>query len=150
MVDYRCLNAWRKNYKVFLYKYIDQLSEVVVLLEGKLLTYKKTFNSSLSKMNIHLLSQVWIKIIVQFDSEFFLEIITTTPTAQKMKFSTKDFFSKCDQIRTILRIWSHLLKKSLMENFIFHAVQPYLVIFLLAYFNLNIWTLPIRFVLEDL
>ena len=33
-------------------------------------------------------------------------------TAQKMKFSIKDFFSK-------LRIWSHLLKKSLMENFHF-------------------------------
>ena len=31
----------------------------------------------------------------------------------------KDFFSKCDQIRSFLRIWSHLLKKSLMENFIF-------------------------------
>ena len=30
-----------------------------------------------------------------------------------------DFFSKCDQIRRKLRIWSHLLKKSLMENFIF-------------------------------
>ena len=43
-------------------------------------------------------------------------------TAQKMKFSIKDFFSKCDQIRKKLRIWSHLLKKSLMENFIFCAV----------------------------
>ena len=31
---------------------------------------------------------------------------------QKMKFSNKNFFSKCDQIRTFLRIWSHLLKKS--------------------------------------
>ena len=31
----------------------------------------------------------------------------------------KDIFSKCDQIRSFLRIWSHLLKKSLMENFIF-------------------------------
>ena len=40
-------------------------------------------------------------------------------TAQKMKFSIMDFFSKCDQIRRKLRIWSHLLKKSLMENFIF-------------------------------
>ena len=29
------------------------------------------------------------------------------------------FFSKCDQIRSFLWIWSHLLKKSLMENFIF-------------------------------
>ena len=43
-------------------------------------------------------------------------------TAQNMKFSIKDFFSKCDQIRRFLRIWSHLLKKSLMENFMFCAV----------------------------
>ena len=35
-----------------------------------------------------------------------------------MKFSFKAFFSKCDQIRSFLLIWSHLLKKSLMENFI--------------------------------
>ena len=39
-----------------------------------------------------------------------------------MKFSIQDFFSKCDQIRKKLRIWSHLLKKSWMENFIFCAV----------------------------
>ena len=43
-------------------------------------------------------------------------------TAQKKKFSIKYFFSKCDQIRSFLRIWSHLLKKSLMENFIFCAL----------------------------
>ena len=43
-------------------------------------------------------------------------------TAQKIKFSIKDFFSKCDQIRRKLRIWSHLLKKSLMESFIFCAL----------------------------
>ena len=36
-----------------------------------------------------------------------------------MKFSIKDFCSKCDQIRSFLGIWSHLLEKSLMENFIF-------------------------------
>ena len=36
-----------------------------------------------------------------------------------MNFFIKDFFSKCDQIRSFLRIWSDLLKKSLMENFIF-------------------------------
>ena len=46
-----------------------------------------------------------------------------TYTAQKMKFSIKDFFSKCDQIRSLLRIWSHLLKKSLTENFIICAVH---------------------------
>ena len=43
-------------------------------------------------------------------------------TAKKMKFSIKDFFSKCDQIHSFLRIWSHLLKKSLIENSIFCAV----------------------------
>ena len=40
---------------------------------------------------------------------------------QKMKFSIKDFYSKYDRIRRKLRIWSHLLQKSLMEN-IFCAV----------------------------
>ena len=44
-----------------------------------------------------------------------------------MKFSIKDFFSKCDQIRSFLRIWLNLLKKSLMENFIFSVVSPVLV-----------------------
>ena len=39
-----------------------------------------------------------------------------------MKFSIKDFLSKCDQIRSFLRIWSDLLKKSLIENFIFCAM----------------------------
>ena len=33
-----------------------------------------------------------------------------------------DFFSRCDQIRSFPRIWLHLLKKSLVENFIFCAV----------------------------
>ena len=39
-----------------------------------------------------------------------------------MKFFIKDFFSKCDQILRKLRIWLHLLKKSLMENSIVCAV----------------------------
>ena len=41
-------------------------------------------------------------------------------TAQKLKLSIKDFFSKCDQK---LRIWSQLLKKSLIEIFIFCVVR---------------------------
>ena len=44
-------------------------------------------------------------------------------TAQRMKFSIKDFFSKCDQIRSFLRMSPHLLKKTLMENFIFCVVS---------------------------
>ena len=39
-----------------------------------------------------------------------------------MKFSIKNIFSKCDEIGSFLRSRSHLLKKSLMENFIFCAV----------------------------
>ena len=50
--------------------------------------------------------------------------------AQKMKFSIKDFFSNCDQIESFLWIWSYLLKKSLMENFIFCVVFSWQV---------NIW-----------
>ena len=41
----------------------------------------------------------------------------------KIEFSIKDFFSNCNQIPSFLRIWSHLLNKSLMENFIFGAVS---------------------------
>ena len=46
-----------------------------------------------------------------------------------MKFSIKDFFSKCDQISRKLRIWSYLLKKSLTENFIFCAVKTSVFLF---------------------
>ena len=61
-------------------------------------------------------------------------------TAQKMKFSIKDFFSKCDQIRRNLQNWSHLLKKSLMENFIFCAENYWMVqnipVFQLSFFGI--------------
>ena len=40
-----------------------------------------------------------------------------------MKVAVEDFFSQCDQRRSFLRIWSHFLKKSLMENFNFRTVQ---------------------------
>ena len=52
-----------------------------------------------------------------------LDLSIKVCTAQKMKFSVKDFFSKCDPIRRRLQIWSHLLKKSLMENCIFCVVM---------------------------
>ena len=44
-------------------------------------------------------------------------------TAQKMKFFIKDFSSEYDQIRSLMRIWPYLPEKSLMENFIFSAVE---------------------------
>ena len=39
-----------------------------------------------------------------------------------MKFFIKDFFTKCDQICSLLRVCSHLLKKSIKENFSFCVV----------------------------
>ena len=47
-----------------------------------------------------------------------------TDTVQKMVFSNKNFFSKCDQIRRKLQIVSHLPKKSWMENLIFVQCHP--------------------------
>ena len=51
-----------------------------------------------------------------------MELLAVNYITQKMKFSIKDFSSKSDQIRSFLWIWSHLLNKSLMKNFIFCAV----------------------------
>ena len=51
-----------------------------------------------------------IRIIITWEGNLF---------AQKMKFSIKDIFIKCDQIHSFLHILSYLLKKSLMENLIF-------------------------------
>ena len=46
-----------------------------------------------------------------------------------------DFSSKCDQIRRKLRIWPHLLKKSLMENFFFLQSQFINKFLKFEYFN---------------
>ena len=62
------------------------------------------------------LTENLLKISVSLSGKYY--------TTQKMKFSIKAFFSKCDQIRSFQRIWSHILKKSLIENFIFSAVLP--------------------------
>ena len=49
-------------------------------------------------------------------------------TAQKkMMFSIKDFFRKFDQTRSFMRIWSHLPRKSLMENYVFCRVFDIIV-----------------------
>ena len=50
-----------------------------------------------------------------------------------MKFSIKNSFSKCDQICKILLMWSHLLKKFLMEIFLcvcvwWSLIQPATII----------------------
>ena len=61
------------------------------------------------------------KNIKSFISSLTMTILIIT--AQKMKFSIQNFFCKRDRSRRKLRSWSHLLKKSLMENFIICAVN---------------------------
>ena len=53
--------------------------------------------------------------------------------------SLKDFFSKCDQIGSFLQIWSHLLKKSLIENLGFGAVIFSINITALQVFSFELW-----------
>ena len=56
-------------------------------------------------------------------AKFYLLHKIAVTLHKKIKFSIKDFFGKCDQICSFLRIWLHLLNESLMENFIFCAVS---------------------------
>ena len=51
-----------------------------------------------------------------------------THIAQKMKYSINDFVSKFGQIRSFLVIWSHLLRKTLMENYIFLSCDNIFII----------------------
>ena len=75
----------------------------------------KTFNKNISYGNVRLIDHIFCFDVLKHKIRIVIH-------CTKMKFSIKDFFSKCDQIRSFLRIWSHLLKKSLMENFIFCPV----------------------------
>ena len=65
---------------------------------------------------------LWLSLSVPSD---FSKVMILFHTAQKMKSSIKDLFSKCDQIRRTLWICLHLLKESLIENFIFFAVPRF-------------------------
>ena len=59
------------------------------------------------------------------DGTNFLFEILLTDTAQKMKFFFYNFFSKRDQIRSFLWIWSHFLKKSLIGKRHFLCIVIY-------------------------
>ena len=70
--------------------------------------------------------QSWIQIIFSNASKIVM-IATSRPLAlnKKLKFSVKNFSSKCDRISIFLQIFSHLLKKSLTENFIFLGLKTF-------------------------
>ena len=65
----------------------------------------------------------WNNLNVKKHWVYFVIRISYIKRSTKNEFSMKDFFCKCDQIRRKLRIWSQLLKKSLMENVGFCAVK---------------------------
>ena len=95
-------------------------------------------------MKILLFKIYYIKIRIHNRNEWFIsrQVVTVIPLS-KIRFQMKpsqiftdrkDFFSECDQILSFLRIWSHLQKKYLMENFIFCAVTILKVIGIVKYF----------------
>ena len=68
------------------------------------------------------LQYLWL-IVVSGKCWSFTLYLLDRSTAQKMTFSIKDFLTKCDQIRRFLRVWSHLLSKSLMKSLLFCVVK---------------------------
>ena len=117
------------HWDIYLFKFRACHSRLIMI-------YKSISMSVFSKyfsLNVHHLNDSiyrWnCSIILKWKNKHeCLGIKIITHTAQKMKISIEDFFSKCDQIRSKLRIWSHLLRKSLMKNFIFCAVSILVVI----------------------
>ena len=60
------------------------------------------------KVLLLVLSTLSLAFLSNFTQDFLMikdDMIKDAISAQKMKFSIKDFFSKCDQIRRKLWIW---------------------------------------------
>ena len=95
------------NIRVFLGKIRQKLHASLILC-------KKKYVYQISAENLVSKEKVTGKETNHFNSKY---------TAQKWKFSIKDFFSKCDlRIHCKLRIWSYLLKKILNGKLLFCAV----------------------------
>ena len=91
-------------------KAFDSLSRELIIAKH----YPRGFDLKLLRLGFNYLSTR--KQRVKFSNTCSSSSEISYDTGQKMKFSIKDCFGKCDQIRSFLRIWSHLLKKSLMET----------------------------------
>ena len=90
-------------------KYLEQIQTLV---------FQKNFKSR---------SLIWFLVL-----GFRKRYLKLNYTAKKIKISIKDSSTKCDQIRSFLRVWSHSLEKSLTENFSFCAV------FVMHFFKLKL------------
>ena len=137
------------------------------VVESRTFLFKNLLNRPVEKLTINTLdrfhtlfccfyywlwtSKCWLSVIEQKQHLQFSFLYT----ARKLKFSITDFFSKCDQIRRKLRIWLHLLKKSLMEAFVFCAVLNMFYIKFLKefhygfclYFTIEHFDLPFKILL---
>ena len=56
------------------------------------------------------------KTVDKWNKQAKKQLKTGSITPHKKKFSITDVFSKCDQIHSFLRIWYHLLEKSIIGN----------------------------------
>ena len=111
--------AWYQDHEVFrsTMRNSDKIQTIDIITTSQLRMFFNTlhlvrFTPLVSFFTIFFLGGIWKE----------TSSLKWVDTAQKTKFSIKDFLTKYDQIRSFLRIWSHSLKKSLMENFIFCTV----------------------------
>ena len=123
-LNLNCCNVYHN----FIRKYLTQINLfLLIFMTGFFISLKPYFRVKCWALSFESISFRDLINFSNFSNNFqyiFIEYcLGVAFTAQKMKFSIKDFFSKYDQIRKKLRIWSHLLKKCLMENLIFCAVS---------------------------
>ena len=105
-----------------------------VSTEWKNSTKSKGKGRFMNNFSIFILSKWYLYFEHEFDFKIIGKIYETCSlwslhlklvgTAQKIKFSIRDFSRKCDQIRSFWRICSHLLRKSWWKTscFFFFAV----------------------------
>ena len=69
---------------------------------------------------------VYFRIIINTKSrDISINIKKSYEEKNGLSVILKYFFSKCDQIPSLLWIWPHLLNKSVMKNFVFCALFIY-------------------------
>ena len=121
-------SIWTKHIAIWPYNILNT-SKACVDVSAK---FPKNTSENVVLINLthYGFSTQWFSQIVFCSWEYFHPFVSSpvfkrckTYTVQNVKLCVKDFFSKCDQIRKKLQIWSHLLKKSLMETSFFCVVQ---------------------------
>ena len=114
VIESQCKTRWKKNFAAGLF--------ISFINNSLLLLFPKPEKSSFLANDSNRFEVSYLQPLTLF---LPLSMNALALTAQTMTFSIKDFFSKCDQMRRKLRIWSHLLKKFLMKFLIFYAVIIY-------------------------